>query len=131
MYFADTAVGEISVFDFDAATGSATNRRSFRRFSGIRDGRPDGLCVDASGTVWVAMYGGGVVRGFTPEGRDSASVLVPVRAVTSCAYGGEGLTTMFVTTAGREPGLRFQDGGGRLFGALLPQPGRKPTLFAG
>lgn len=52
MYYVDTGTGRIDVFDYDVATGAATDRRPW-----VTPERPDGLCVDAAGGVWVALWG--------------------------------------------------------------------------
>ena len=69
-------------------------------------GHPDGLTVDADGGVWVALNGGGAVRGYDAEGRLSETVEVPVRQVTACAFGGEGLEWLVHHDLAREPARR-------------------------
>jgi sugar lactone lactonase YvrE len=60
---------------------------------------PDGLTVDAEGMLWIALYGGAAVTRHAPDGRQVGRVALPCRNVTSCAFGGPGMTTLFVTTA--------------------------------
>jgi sugar lactone lactonase YvrE len=60
---------------------------------------PDGLTVDDEGGIWVALWGGGAVRRYDPDGPPLATVPLPVDRPTSCAFGGPNLTTLFVTTA--------------------------------
>src|SRR4051794_18619715 len=74
-YYADTATGRVDVFHADPAAG-LTQRRPFVAISAA-EGQPDGLTVDAHGGVWVALYGGGAVRRYTPEGALDAVVEVP------------------------------------------------------
>src|SRR3954454_1813683 len=50
MYFVDSLTHRVDVFDYDMATGAATNRREFAAIDG---GIPDGLAVDDEGGVWV------------------------------------------------------------------------------
>jgi sugar lactone lactonase YvrE len=98
MYYADSPTRRIDVFDYDPATGEAFKRRVFADLSAF-DGVPDGLTVDADGYVWVAIWGGGVLRRFAPDGTQDAVVQVPVSQPTSCAFGGPGMTDLYVTTA--------------------------------
>jgi sugar lactone lactonase YvrE len=98
LYYADTPTGRIDAFAYDPATGSLGARRVFATLP-AGSGLPDGLCVDADGGVWVAVYGGGRVVRFAPDGREDVAVAVGVPNVTSCAFGGPALDTLFVTTA--------------------------------
>lgn len=63
------------------------------------EGRPDGLTVDAEGAVWTALWGGGGVRRYAPDGTLLASVPLPVSHPTSVCLGGPELRTLFVTTS--------------------------------
>jgi sugar lactone lactonase YvrE len=100
MYYVDTPTRRIDVFDFDVATGDIQGRRPFVSVDGT-DGKPDGLCVDADGCVWVAVNGGGQVRRYTVDGALDVVLEVPARQVSACCFGGEDLTDLFITT-GRE-----------------------------
>ena len=57
-------------------------------------GRPDGIALDADGGVWVAMWGGGEVRRYTPGGDLDVVIRVPVTYPTSVAFGGADLATL-------------------------------------
>jgi sugar lactone lactonase YvrE len=61
-------------------------------------GFPDGMSIDAAGRLWVALWGGSAVGCFTPEGELVAKVEVAATYVSSCAFGGFDLSTLFVTT---------------------------------
>ena len=61
--------------------------------------RSDGLTVDEEGGIWVALWNGGAVHRYAPDGSLLASVPLPVQRPTSCAFGGPGRDTLFVTTA--------------------------------
>jgi sugar lactone lactonase YvrE len=98
LYYADSPMRRIDVFDYDPATGEAFQRRVLADLSRA-DGVPDGLTVDLDGCIWVAMWGGGVLRRFTPNGEQDAVLPVPVSRPTSCAFGGRDLAELYVTTA--------------------------------
>lgn len=92
-YYADTPTGRIDVFD--NVDDRLVNRRPFAEVEG--EGQPDGLCVDAEGGVWAAMYGGSAVHRYV-DGALSSSISLPVTNVTACTFGGPDLLTLFITT---------------------------------
>lgn len=98
MYYVDTPTGRIDVFDYDAATGGLAQRR---RFVDIPEdcGLPDGLCVDADGAVWIALWGGGAVHRYRADGGLDRVLRLPVSDVTCCAFGGADLDVLYITTA--------------------------------
>jgi sugar lactone lactonase YvrE len=98
------------------------------------DAIPDGLTVDAEGGVWVALWDGGAVHRYLPDGRLDRVVAVPGGFVTSCAFGGDAGTTLYITTARTElpdGQLRAQPHAGGLFAADVGVPGRGYTPFGG
>lgn len=109
MYYIDTPTRRVDVFDYDAGTGEIANRRPF---AVVDRGHPDGLCVDAAGGVWVALWNGSAVLRFSPGGELDRTVPVPAPRVTSCAFAGPDLDTLVITTAASES----EDGaGGRTY----------------
>jgi D-xylonolactonase len=101
---------------------------------GEGEGYPDGMTVDAAGCLWVAFWDGWCLRRFAPDGTLLARLNVPVQRPTSCAFGGERLDKLFITTARiglSEAALAEQP----LAGALLvasPDVGGLPELpFSG
>ena len=128
-YFNDTETYRIDVFDYDADTG-LTNRRPFVVIDPAA-GRPDGLTVDSDGGVWVALNTGGAVHRYQPDGVIDAVVEVPVQKVTACAFGGDRLDQLYITTS-RE-GLAPDDEplAGSLFLARVGVTGQPAREFAG
>jgi sugar lactone lactonase YvrE len=111
MYYIDTPTMGLDAFDFDANSGTVENRRRLISFP-RGGGRPDGLTVDDEGGVWVALFYAGEVRRYHPDGSLAAIVKVSAPQTTSCAFGGPGGETLFVTTACfRMPAARIADAG--------------------
>jgi sugar lactone lactonase YvrE len=116
MYYIDSPTRRIDVFDVEG-DGRVVNRRPL---AVIEDGAgfPDGLTVDADGCVWVALWDGGAIRRYTPDGELDRVVELPVRRPTACAFGGAGLTDLYISTA--RTGLEAPH---PLSGSLLVVPG--------
>ncbi|MFK4594078.1 SMP-30/gluconolactonase/LRE family protein [Streptomyces pristinaespiralis] len=117
MYYIDSPTRRIDVFDLRPGDPLPVNRRPL---AVVEDGAgyPDGLTVDADGCVWVALWDGAAVRRYTPEGALDRVVELPVRRPTSCAFGGAGLTDLYVTSA-----RKGQAAPHPLSGSLLVVPG--------
>jgi sugar lactone lactonase YvrE len=107
MYFIDSTSQRVDVLDYDAERGTISNRRVLVEID-AGDGVPDGLCVDDAGGIWVALFGGGAVRRYTPAGRLDHAIAVPADNVTACAFGGVVCAQLFITTAAERvaPGRR-------------------------
>ena len=97
-YFVDTIPGRIYAYDHQPRSGVLTNRRIFAVVS-EDEGRPDGLCVDAEGGVWCAVWDGWRVNRYTPDGSLDQVLDLPVPRPTSVAFGGADLSTLFITSA--------------------------------
>jgi len=107
MYFSDSMGRQVLAYDIEANSRIPTNRRVFAQFS-PDDGVPDGLTVDAEGGLWVALYGGGRLIRFAPDGSVIKSYDLPCPVVTAAGFGGPDMTTLFVTT-GWSPGIQRAD----------------------
>jgi sugar lactone lactonase YvrE len=98
MYLADSGTSLIQAFDFDATSGDLSRARTLVHIDepGVA---PDGLTVDEDGGIWVALWGGAAVRRYGPDGKVLTTVSFPVDLPTSCAFGGQKRSTLYVTTA--------------------------------
>jgi sugar lactone lactonase YvrE len=99
-YFTDSLAQRIDACDFDLAGGRLTRRRAFVQIA-PGEGGPNGLTVDREGCVWVAVTGGGEVRRYSPAGELLARVCITTPGATSCAFGGDDTTELFITSLGR------------------------------
>lgn len=98
MYHTDTADKLIWRYDYDEVTATAINRRLFVDLSGGK-GAPDGAVVDRDGFYWCAIFGGGELHRYDPDGTLERRVAMPTTYPTMPALGGADLGTMFVTSA--------------------------------
>lgn len=62
-------------------------------------GFPDGMCCDSEGQLWIAMWGEGQVRHYTPDGVLMSCVDVPAPNVSSVCFAGVDLNQLVITTA--------------------------------
>ena len=89
MYLVDSGPRVVHAFGFDPERGSISAGRTL--ITVAEDvGSPDGMTVDAAGDLWVAIYGGGQVRRFSPDGVLIEVLTVPARQSTCCAFAGLG-----------------------------------------
>lgn len=98
LYFTDTSTRTICKYAFDLETGRVGRRRKFATF-GNREDKPDGCAVDGEGNYWVALFGGSKIVQFSPAGEGLGEIELPVSQPTMCAFGGDDLQTMYITTA--------------------------------
>jgi L-arabinonolactonase len=96
-YFADSAEHSIYAYDYDVATGCPSRRRLFADTRAL-GGLPDGSTVDSEGRVWSAIFRGGKVAAFAPDGTIDRVIDLPVSLVSSVMFGGPSLDRLFVTT---------------------------------
>jgi len=128
-YYADSLAGGVDAFATDPDTGTLSGRRRFAEVSG---GMPDGLTLDAEGCLWLAVWGSSELRRYTPDGRLDTAVKLPVSQVTSAAFGGTDLSTLYITTARENftpADLREQPHAGDIFACTPGVTGRPPFLF--
>ena len=123
-YYNDTPTGHVAVFDLAAGPGARTP------FADVH-GHPDGLTVDADGGVWTALFDGGAVHCYTPDGRLDVVVQLPVSKVTACTFGGPDLDVLYITSSAVDVDRAAEPLAGALF-AVTPGVRGMPVLeFAG
>lgn len=98
MYFTDSVPRRIYYFDYDRVTGNLSNRRVFAEIP-REVGCPDGMTVDADGYVWSAIWYGGRLRRYAPDGRLDREIFLPATQTSSVTFGGAALDEMYITSA--------------------------------
>ena len=96
-YYADSTSGRVDLFDTDPDTGALSGRRPFVS-------PPPTAIPTASPSTPKAASGwlsGAPARyaAYTPDGRLDTVIRLPARQVTSAAFGGPDLGTLYITTA--------------------------------
>lgn len=122
-YHADTPTGCIDRYDRLPDGTIAGRRRAVR----VGEGAPDGFCIDGEDMLWVALWGAGCVQRYDPRtGRALAErIALPERNVSCCCFGGEGMRTLYITTASSEG----ETGG--LYACRVPISGPAPYGWQG
>ena len=95
LYLADSALATLYAYPIDAVGELGAPAV----FATTTVGAPDGSAVDAEGFIWNAQWGAGRVVRYAPGGDLDRIVELPVSQPSSCAFGGPGLTTLYVTSA--------------------------------
>jgi sugar lactone lactonase YvrE len=99
LYSVDTTPGLVWVRGYHPETGAIGKRREFLQVTG---GFPDGVCVDVDGNLWIAIWGAGEVRCYSPSARHLATVAVAAPNTSSVAFVGRNLDTLLITTASEQ-----------------------------
>ena len=127
LYHADSPRRVIYRFRLDE-TGALRDKKAFVRFPADW-GYPDGMTIDAEGCLWAAHWGGGRISRFDPDGTLDRAIALPVPNITSCAFAGEKLDRLFVTSA--RDGCEEQRLAGALFEVSPGAAGLPPGAFDG
>lgn len=128
-YYVDTPTNRIDRLNYDPETGFGARTT----FATIAEGKgsPDGIAVDVDGGVWVGLWGGSAVHRYGPDGRLDLVVDLPASNVSACAFGGEDMTELYITTSR----LGLPDGAepeaGSLFSFTAPLAGMSTGSYSG
>lgn len=82
IYLADSNQGCVLSAPLDIDTGDIG---LLEPLFAVDEGVPDGLCVDADGSLWVAIWDGARVEHRAPDGSLVDTIALPVARPTSCA----------------------------------------------
>ena len=97
-YLSHSRAGEIHAFAYDTATGKLGDRAAYATVP-KETGIPDGAAVDRDDGYWCALHGGSRLRRFRLDGTIDCDVMLPVSQPTMCAFGGDDLDVLYVTSA--------------------------------
>jgi sugar lactone lactonase YvrE len=98
MYYVDTGLNSVRAYDYDIDSGDIANERVVIENEG--DGHFDGMSIDVEGMLWIALFGGAGVKRYDPNlGALLRDIGLPMSQVTSCAFGGENLDELYITSA--------------------------------
>lgn len=127
LYYIDTPTARIDAFSFDRCAGMLTNRRAVMSIP-PEIGIPDGMAIDSQGMLWVALCGGfKVIRVDPVSGAILETIPLPVGQVTCCAFAGDDLRDLVITTA--RMGEKVEPLSGSVFRIRVTVPGRPPYRF--
>ncbi|HRE50565.1 MAG TPA: SMP-30/gluconolactonase/LRE family protein [Flavitalea sp.] len=99
LYYIDTPTQQVVAYDYNPADGSISNGKTIITIP-EEEGYPDGMTIDEEGMLWIALWNGGKVVRYDPEtGRQLMHFSLPAAKITSCAFGGEHLSDLYITSA--------------------------------
>lgn len=99
MYHIDTSDGVVRGYTFNEESGEIKLDKIAIKVP-KEMGSPDGMCMDEEEMLWIAHWGGaGVYRWNPNNGQLLDKIELPVPLVTSCAFGGQSMDELLITTA--------------------------------
>lgn len=117
-YYIDSPTKEVVAYDYEKSNGHLSNKRTVIKIAD-EEGFPDGMTMDTEGMLWIGHWNGWQVARWNPfTGEKLFQIKMPVAKVTSCAFGGERLEDLYITTAKvdlTEAELKIQPLAGSLF----------------
>jgi len=132
MYYIDTPLKNIRAFDYNNETGEISNERVAIAIADSL-GFPDGMTIDENDNLWVGLWNGYGVGYFNPKsGKLIQKIEVPAQNVTSCAFGGKNLDTLYITTASigmSEENIPLYPKAGSIFKYIPGVKGVKGSFF--
>lgn len=133
MYFIDSPKGTVQAFNYSKADNSIVFQKEVIQIPKELGG-PDGMAIDEEGMLWVAHYGGYSVGRWNPTtGELLEKIDVPAPNITACAFGGDDLQTLFITTARQELSdveLAAFPKSGSLFSVKTSVKGLRKNIFS-
>ncbi|GHE20282.1 SMP-30/gluconolactonase/LRE family protein [Halomonas urumqiensis] len=135
LYHTDSLTRRIVRYAYDVDTGNLGEGNTWVDTAALGlPGVPDGAAVDSEGCYWSALYGGGQVVRFSPEGEPVESLAVPCPHPTMPTFGGPDLRTLYITTATQHldaEGKARYSAAGSLLRASVDVPGLAEPGWSG
>lgn len=131
LFYADSRLHKVELFDFDAKRHTLRNRRDLIPV-GEGFGLPDGMAADANDNIWLAVWGGASLIHI--DGRTGGilhSITLPVPQVSSCCFAGKNLDLLVITTAAFNADPAVQPMAGNTFCIRTEVPGRPFRFYRG
>ena len=97
-YYIDSIPGVLKRFDFDSVHGLISNPIDLVTFDTSK-GIPDGMSVSSDGKIVIALWDGGRVEIYEPDGTKATEIELGVSRPTSCTFGGTDGNVLIVTSA--------------------------------
>jgi sugar lactone lactonase YvrE len=97
-YLSHSEKQEVFAYAFDPASGRLGAREVFAKVPKAL-GLPDGAAIDDQGGYWCALHGGGRLRRYAATGAVDRDIALPASQPTMCAFAGDALETLYVTSA--------------------------------
>lgn len=99
LYYIDSPTQAVQSFIFEEKTGEIIFEKNVISIPNEM-GSPDGMAIDEEGMLWIAHWGGfGLCRWNPRNGELMDKIEVPVPQVSSCAFVGDNLDYLMITTA--------------------------------
>ncbi len=98
-YYIDTPTFTVVAYDYEKNAGEISRKRIVINIS-KEDGSPDGMTIDSEGMLWIAHWDGWQITRWNPNtGLKLFSFRMPAARITSCAFGGDELEDLYITSA--------------------------------
>jgi len=127
MFYCDSPLHKIEIFDFDKENNSISGRRTLTELDKSL-GTPDGLTADTEDNLWVALWDGEAVIKINGDGEITEKINVPAKKPSSCCFAGENLDDLIITSASKGDELYFPLAG-YVFKANVGAKGRKTYKY--
>lgn len=99
MYYIDSPTRKVKEYNYSNETGIIKYNRIAVSIPDTL-GFPDGMTIDSDDNLWIAHWDGYSVCKWNPKtGELLKRIIIPCPHITSCAFGGNDLKTLYITTA--------------------------------